>query len=464
MSVQQLRAPVMAGEIVAVARAFEQVREIPVGSLGRDELPEVLSELAILEARVGALKLDVLAEADRRQVADQTGDTGTDAWAAKLTGSTRGVMSGGIWLANLLRAKYDATREAFAAGGINQDQARVIVRAGEDLPAAVTREQRIAAEAGLVAKAVNGMNARRLRQAARRMLDKINRELADQHEAGQLKKEERRAENQTWMQLCDNGDGTFSGRFTIPELHGHLLRNYLERLTAPRRLARTKTGELVEDDTLPFGTQTLSWTEKLGAGFLELLEHLPSEGHGPVGATLLVNVDLKNLLDGLAVRQPRHRHPDLRRRGPPPGLRRRHRPGRPRRRLRASRPRPRETAAHQGPAACPVPQARLLRHRRMRTPLRLDRDPPPARLEPRRPHQPRQRPPPVRVPPPQSTRRQVHHAPTTLRRGQVPPEDIGVVGYAFFFLTFGGNVATKSRAFSTQAAACWGVYDDGSDT
>lgn len=300
MSIQQLRAPAMAGEVVAVGRAFQHVTEIPVGSLGRDELPEVLSELAILEARVGALKLDVLAEADRRRVADETGDTGTDAWAAKLTGTTRAVMSGGIWLANLLRSKYDATREAFAAGGINEAQARVIVRAAEDLPAAVTREQRIAAEAGLVAKAVNGMNARRLRQAARRMLDRINRELADKHEAGQLKKEERKAENETWMQLCDNGNGTFSGRFTIPELHGHLLRNYLERLTAPRRLSRTKAGELVEDETLPFGTQTMSWTEKLGAGFLELLEHLPTDGHGPVGATLVVNLDLKNLLDGLA--------------------------------------------------------------------------------------------------------------------------------------------------------------------
>lgn len=71
MTVQQLRAPVMAGEVAAVMRAFQQVREIPVGSLGGDELPEVLSELAVLEARVGALKLDVLAEADRRRVADQ---------------------------------------------------------------------------------------------------------------------------------------------------------------------------------------------------------------------------------------------------------------------------------------------------------------------------------------------------------------------------------------------------------
>jgi hypothetical protein len=300
MTVQQLRSPVMATEIAAARSAFDRVTEISVGSLQRDELPEVLSELAILESRVAALKLDVLAEADRRQIADQTGDTGTDAWAAKLTGTTRGVMSGGIWLANLLRSKYDATREAFAAGGINQAQVRVIVRAAEDLPAACTHEQRVAAEAGLVEKAVKGMNPRRLRQAARRMLEDINRDLADEHEAGQLKKEEGNAENETWMQLSDNGDGTFSGRFTIPELHGHLLRNYLEKLTAPRRLSRNKAGDLVHDDTLPGGGPSLSRTEQLGAGFLELLEHLPTDGHGPVGATLLINLDFENLLNGLA--------------------------------------------------------------------------------------------------------------------------------------------------------------------
>jgi hypothetical protein len=132
------------------------------------------------------------------------------------------------------------------------------------------------------------------------MLEDINRELADEHEAGQLKKEEGNAENETWMQLSDNGDGTFSGRFTIPELHGHLLRNYLEKLTAPRRLSRNKAGDLVHDDTLPGGGPSLSRTEQLGAGFLELLEHLPTDGHGPVGATLLINLDFENLLNGLA--------------------------------------------------------------------------------------------------------------------------------------------------------------------
>jgi hypothetical protein len=114
----------MAGEVAAALAVLRRMAEIPVGSLGIDELPDVLSELAVLEARVGAIKLDVLAEADRRQIADQTGDTGTDAWAAKLTGTTRGVMSGGIWLANLLLRGNDSA----AVSGRVEELAGVVDR------------------------------------------------------------------------------------------------------------------------------------------------------------------------------------------------------------------------------------------------------------------------------------------------------------------------------------------------
>ena len=94
------------------------------------------------------------------------------------------------------------------------------------------------------------MNATRLRQAARRMFEPIDSELADRHEAILLGREHRNAEAMTYLMLSDNGDGTFSGRFTIPELHGHLFKHALQRLTAPRRLSRDKRGELVEDRTV----------------------------------------------------------------------------------------------------------------------------------------------------------------------------------------------------------------------
>ena len=322
MSVQQLH-PVEDQSVlpaVDAARAsLRRVLDVPVASVGTDELTDALASVGVLESQAAALRMRLLAEADRREVATRLGATGTDAWAASLTGSTRAVVAGGLWLGRLLAERYAATRDALAEGAINEAQARVIVTAAEQLPEQVTREHRRAAEAGLVVKAVRGTDARRLRQAARRMLDTATaetaraeaarlRRLADEHEATMLEAEERRAETETWLTLGDRGDGTFVGRFVIPELHGHLLRAWLEQMTSPRRLAGGRDGEPVTDDTLDVstGAQNLSWSERMGLGFTELLEHLPTSpdgkagGFSRVGVGVLVHLDHQHLLDGLA--------------------------------------------------------------------------------------------------------------------------------------------------------------------
>lgn len=299
MSVTQLRPTPLVAEVAGLAAAVDAAAAVPTHAVADGDLPGLLREVAGLESRVAALKLELLAEADRRRLAEEEAATGTDAWAARLTGSTRAVMAGGLWLVERLRARYHHTRDAFARGHLDVDQVRVIVRAGEKLPPGLDEAARAAAEQALVAKAVSGVNAARLRHHARRMLEKIDKQLADAHESEQLDDEERRAAAATWLQLSDNGDGTFSGRFTIPELHGHLLRNYLERLTAPQRLGRNRAGEVVTDDTLPGIGPTLPFTERMGLGLCELLEHLPSTGFGPVGATLLVTLDLAALRTGI---------------------------------------------------------------------------------------------------------------------------------------------------------------------
>lgn len=299
MSVQAIRRPELTGCVESARHAVVAAAAVPTGSLAGAELARGVAEVAALESQVKALKLRLLAEADARQVAETTADTGTDAWAAKLTGSTRAVMAGGIWLARLLEEKYDATRRAFADGGIDEAQVRVIVQAAERLPAAISDENRREAEEHLVAQAVDGVDARRLRQRARRMVEVVSKELADEHEAALLGDEEFRAERETWMTLHDNGDGTVSGRFVIPELHGALLRTLLDHLTGPRRLGRNRAGELVTDPTLPAQSSELNWSERLGYAFTELLEHLPTDGWAGSSVTTLVRFDYQHLLDGL---------------------------------------------------------------------------------------------------------------------------------------------------------------------
>jgi hypothetical protein len=78
------------------------------------------------------------------------------------------------------------------------------------------------------------------------------------------------------------------------------LRAALERLSAPRRWSRNNAGELVEDPTLPGEGPSLNYTERLGAAFVELVEHLPTDGHSGLGATVMVHLAYEHLLDGMA--------------------------------------------------------------------------------------------------------------------------------------------------------------------
>ena len=301
-------------QAVATARAaMAAAREHDLKDQPVDDLAGLVQALSALEAEASALMGDVLGEAERRQVADSEAATGTDAWAAALTGQSREVLAGGARIAALLRTKYHHARQAYAIGAITTRQVRVIVAAAEQAPLETTPAQLAAAEEVLVNKASGigtrtgrPMNPKRLRQAARRMLDIVDRDLADKHEAIMLGRESRRAKHETYLALHDNGDGTYSGKFTIPELHGSLLRTALETLSAPRRLNKTRTsadGEQISgyDDSAPTGPgHGLSGWEIHGNALCELIEHLPTDGwNGANALTLLVTMTAEDLTHDL---------------------------------------------------------------------------------------------------------------------------------------------------------------------
>ena len=135
------------------------------------------------------------------------------------------------------------------------------------------------------------------------MFDVVDHDLADRHEAIMLGRESRHATHETFLTLHDNGDGTMSGRFTVPEARGRILRWFLDRLTAPRRLGRTAGGRPCVDESAPEGAGlSLSGWEKQGLAFCELLDHLPTDGwNGRNAATVLVRIDLDDLLAGVGV-------------------------------------------------------------------------------------------------------------------------------------------------------------------
>jgi hypothetical protein len=292
--------------VVAAARELVTAgASVGLGSVPDGEVAEAIAGLAVLQAQVESWRFALEIEADARALAEREAATGTDAWVAALTGSTREVAAGGLRLARLLSKKYAATRAAFAAGRLRIEQVRVSVNAAEQIPATATAGQVAMAEEWLVAQGTGEgtrdgrpRDAKRLRRAAHRMCTPISHELMTAHQDAMLGREHAHAETETWFSLADTGNGTYAGRFVIPELHGLLLRRHLETLSAPRRLTRDRHGEPVTDPTLPGSGWVLSGTERPGLAFTELLEHLPTDGHATNGTTLLVTLDLDVLRTG----------------------------------------------------------------------------------------------------------------------------------------------------------------------
>ena len=285
-----LRAAHAALDGITVAGPGGQHGWVPMADLDPLELAEVVRLHAELEGRVAGLRLHTVAAAEVAGAAEVTAAVDTGAWAAT-AGRNRSRTWGAVWLANLLESTYAHTRSALAGGRISEEHAAVIVDAAQKVPDTVSAADVSDCEAILVEKAAR-MTPQNLRRAARRLLEPLSKQAADAHEEELLREQEHHAECETWLTLCDNGDGTWGGRFVIPELHGQLLKARLEQLSSPRRYGRTRTGEAVEDPTVGNGKNQ---TEAFGAALVELLEHLPDHGHARSGVSVVVHVQEESL-------------------------------------------------------------------------------------------------------------------------------------------------------------------------
>jgi hypothetical protein len=277
---------------VELAAALDRVEAVAAWSMTADEQRDALVDLTRLQARLAELRLRVLAAAERSDVGDPSGASSTAAWLSQVTLRTRTSGHRDVALAVRLEAAFEATREALGRGRLNVEQARVIVAAVDDLPRTVSAVDRGRAEAHLVAEAVR-FDAVVLRRLGRRLFEVIDPDAAEEEEGKKLEKEEREARRQTWLRMRDNGDGTWSGSFKLPDLHAAMLRKALQALISPRRVGAQ---ERVDADGLKVG-----YPQLLGRGFCELLEHLPVDRlplAGGLSASIVVTLDSKLLLAG----------------------------------------------------------------------------------------------------------------------------------------------------------------------
>lgn len=312
-----------------------------------------LQALARTEAQLTELRLRVLAAADADNVGADSGARSTAAYVASATRETREAASSDVRLALALDGEFEHTRAAMAAGAVNVAQAKVIVASISKLSDDVAPEERRAAEEFLVDKAQE-FDAKELRKLGRRLFEVIDPEKADEEEGKALEREEARARAAAMFSMRDNGDGTHSGTFKLPDLHASILKKALQAITAPRRLGSGRfdpaTGKKIPYPTL------------LGQGLMEFLERLPLETlprAGGAAATIVVTLDYDPPVRGRC-RHPRRRQADLSRPGPPAGVFGGRHPHGARGRVPGARPRSGAAAVHPLPADRARPPVRRL--------------------------------------------------------------------------------------------------------
>ncbi|HET6154437.1 MAG TPA: DUF222 domain-containing protein [Marmoricola sp.] len=297
-----------AGLAAALLGCLEKLGRLDVGALDAAAKADLLTFYGRAEARLAALRLDLLAAAENAQVAKATGAATTVQWAANIANADHAEASRQVALAIGIQHR-SGTRDALAAGVITPAHAAVIIRADQDLPPGVTREDRDRVEAALVRRAQD-LSPAALRRAARRALAEIEPDpvVVDAHEDDLLRAEEQSARARTRLTFHDNGDGTVTGHFTVPVMQGHLLRKIIETITAPRRgrlgastaQAGDPTGHGTGHGTEhPTGPRT-DWDKARGLALVELIEHLPTDHlHPKTAATLVVTISEDTLRGAL---------------------------------------------------------------------------------------------------------------------------------------------------------------------
>ena len=230
------RHPVAAFAAAAVAR-LDTLATTPVWSMASTEQLDTLRLLAVAEAQVSALRLRVLAEADRSEAAASTGAATAADWVAVQTRQVRREARSDLKLAQAVERRPTLTRGC-STGAVNTAQARAITTALYRLPTtgrfALTPDQEVAAEEHLVGLAAHH-DAADLAILGRRVLEVVAPEVVESYEGRILEQQEALALRRTTLTLREDDEGTCYGRFRIPTLHGHVLRKMILALASPTR-------------------------------------------------------------------------------------------------------------------------------------------------------------------------------------------------------------------------------------
>lgn len=265
---------------------LDQGHEVSLVGLAHQETAEALVALQAMTSRLSALAATVTRHAVEIRAEESGNGTSLPAWLTHAARVSRPAAHRQVCLAEAL-GRYERVGDALSSGVANPEQAAVICRALDEMPADLDPALVEKAEIHLVSL-VGRFGPKELRVLGRHVLTVVAPEVGEAHEARLLEDEERRAAERTRLTMCRDGHGLVHGRFSISELHGAMLEKALLSLTWN------------EDDPQQRAKPT---PQRMGEAFGEMLERLHDSdlpSVGGTGATVVVTMSLETLNGGLA--------------------------------------------------------------------------------------------------------------------------------------------------------------------
>ena len=295
--------------LTALDEDLDKAVDAPVWSLDDARLSQRLGEALAVRARVDELVARLVGHVDERDLGAKAGASSTKAHLVAFYRVSGAAAAGLVSQARCMSDRSTATRTAWATGKVSGEQAVMIGAAVDKLSPEISDEVVEHAQADLVDHAQT-LTFTQLQVVTNHLVEVVDPDAADAVLGEQLQAEEARALQQTTFRGRRGFDGVarFSGR--MPNLAYDMLTTALDAIASPRRnhtavadgsgapLSPAATGAPCPETDQAL----LTYGQRLGRAFVELLEHLPADklpNHGAGNATVVVTVDHHKLTTGV---------------------------------------------------------------------------------------------------------------------------------------------------------------------
>ncbi len=271
--------------VADIGAALDEVTDVDPLYMRTADKAAALLGIEQQRARLDELALRVLAGAD--DVAAESGDRHAGEWLSRNARLDGAEGRRRLRLARALDGTYGTIRAGLRDGEVHLDQARVLVRALEELPEDLQPGLRADAEAHLVERAAE-FRPRALQRLGRRILEVVAPGVAEEHLRRLLERDDARAAAVTSLTTRRRGDGTTDLLIRVADATAERLLTYLHAYTSPRR-------QPSDSDRRPY-------EQRLGQAFGAFLEAVGPQRlplHGGDATTLMVTIPIATLTEGL---------------------------------------------------------------------------------------------------------------------------------------------------------------------